>query len=126
MLLGYYLGFFFCALPGWMNMYLDASAIVYLNGNPVCSPTTSEDIRVIVWLPFLPVGLVWNQWWAWTTQEKKCCRFLINEVVKKNNDLVLNPPKTNPVKTTSQKTTSKTPVSASSSSKSSIENNQNK
>ena len=93
-LLGYYLGTTLLAFPGWMNMYLDASAIVYLNGNPVCSPTTCEDIRVVVWLPFLPVGLVWNQWWAWTTQEKKCCRYLINEILTKHEDLVLNPPKT--------------------------------
>lgn len=106
LLLGYYLGFTFCAFPGWMNMYLDTSAIVYLNGKPVCSPTTSEDIRVVVWLPFLPAGLVWNQWWAWTTQEKKCCRYLINEILTKHEDLVLNPPKTNSVKTVSSKKSS--------------------
>ena len=113
LLLGYYFGFTFCTLPGWLNMYLDTSAVVYLNGNPVCSPTTSEDIRVVVWLPFLPVGLIWNQWWAWTTQEKKCCRFLINEIVEKHKDLVLDSPKTQSTKTTSTSTkTSSTQASS--------------
>lgn len=79
--MGFLMGYTFCAIPMWMNMYLDSSAILYLNGNPICSPATAENLRCYVWAPFLPVGLVWNQWWAWTTQEKKCYRYLINEIV---------------------------------------------
>ena len=110
LLLGFYWGYTLTTLPSWVNMYLDVSAVVYLNGTPVCSPSTSEDIRVIVWLPFLPVSLVWNQWWAWTTQERKCCRFLINEILEKHEDLVLNPPKTQTSKvTTSSNTNTKSP-----------------
>ncbi len=79
--MGFLMGYTFCAIPMWLNMYLDSSAILYLNGNPICSPATAENLRCYVWVPFLPVCLVWNQWWAWTTQEKKCYRYLINEIV---------------------------------------------
>ena len=79
--LGLLMGYTMLTVPMWINMYLDTSAILYLNGQPVCSPTTAEALRCYVWAPFLPVGLIWNQWWAWTTQEKKCCRYLINEIV---------------------------------------------
>ena len=79
--LGFLMGHTLCAIPMWINMYLDTSAILYLNGIPVYSPTTTEALRCYVWVPFLPFGLVWNQWWAWTTQEKKCCRFLIKEII---------------------------------------------
>ena len=72
--MGFLMGYTLFTIPMWMNMYLDSSAILYLNGNPICSPTTAENLRCYVWAPFLPVGLVWNQWWAWTTQEKKCYR----------------------------------------------------
>lgn len=67
-------------IPMWYDTFLDASAILYLNGKPIHSPAASEALRCYVWLPFLPVGLVWNKWWAWTTQEKKCCRYLIHEL----------------------------------------------
>ena len=79
--LGFLMGYTLCTIPMWLNMYLDMSAILYLNGTPVHSPTTAEALRCYVWIPFLPVGLVWNQWWAWTTQEKKCYRYLINDVI---------------------------------------------
>ena len=79
--MGFLMGYTCCAIPMWINMYLDSSAILYLNGNPIYSPATAENLRCYVWVPFLPVGLVWNQWWAWTTQEKKCYRYLINEIV---------------------------------------------
>lgn len=79
--LGFLMGYTLCTIPMWLNMYLDMSAILYLNGTPVHSPTTAEALRCYVWVPFLPVGLVWNQWWAWTTQEKKCYRYLINDVI---------------------------------------------
>lgn len=77
---GYLMGMTFCAIPMWVNMYLDMSAILYLNGKPVYSSATSENLRCYVWIPFLPAGLIWNQWWAWTTQEKKCCRYLVNSI----------------------------------------------
>ena len=83
--LGFLMGCTFCAIPMWLNMYLDCSAILYLNGSPIYSPTTAEGLRCYVWIPFLPVCLVWNQWWAWTTQEKKCCHYLINEIIKYQN-----------------------------------------
>ena len=71
----------YCTIPVWFDMYLDASAILYLNGVPIHSPSTSDAFRRHIWAPFLPIGLVWNKWWVWTTQEKKCCRYLINEIV---------------------------------------------
>ena len=79
--IGFLMGYTFFTIPMWVNMYLDMSAVVYLNGKPIHSPSTTENLRCYVWLPFLPVGLVWNQWWAWTTQEKKCLRYLINDVL---------------------------------------------
>ena len=80
--LGFLMGYTFFTIPMWLNMYLDCSAILYLNGVPIYSPTTTGGLRCYVWIPFLPVCLVWNQWWAWTTQEKKCYRYLINEIIK--------------------------------------------
>ena len=67
-------------IPTWASMYLDASAVVYINGKPTHAPTTSERLRSIVWMPLLPVNLFWNQWWAWRRVEKRCCRYLIREV----------------------------------------------
>ncbi len=87
---GYVMGSTFMAIPMWINMYLDISAIVYLNGVPVYAPCTAENIRCYVWLPFFPVGLVWNQWWAWTTQEKKCCRYLLNQIIEYQYKLAEN------------------------------------
>ena len=69
-------------IPSWLDMYLDTSAVLYLNGQPVCSPATSEVLRCYVWCPFLPAGVIWNLWWAWSTQERKCCSFLVNGIVQ--------------------------------------------
>ena len=80
-LLGYFCGLTGLAIPTYQTLYMDISTVLYLRNNPVYSPSTAEALRGYIWLPFLPVGLIWNQWWALTTQEKKCCRFLINEVV---------------------------------------------
>lgn len=85
--IGFIMGYTLFTIPMWINMNLDSSAILYLHGKPLFTPTTTETLKCYVWLPFLPVGLVWNQWWAWSTQETKCCRYLINEIVtyQKNN-----------------------------------------
>ena len=79
--LGVLIGYSFGTIPVWQNMFLDSSAILYLNNKPIYSPATAENLRCYIWVPFLPVGLVWNSWWAWTTQEKKCYRYLINEII---------------------------------------------
>ena len=80
-LLGFVMGYTMCTIPMMINMHLDTTAILYLNGSPIYSPATAETLRCYVWIPFLPVGMIWNQYWAWTTQETKCCRYLINEIV---------------------------------------------
>lgn len=88
---GFLMGYTLFTIPMWINMYLDMSAILYLKDKPVYSSATSEKIRCYVWLPFLPIGLIWNQWWAWTTQERKCCRYLINRIIayEQNHKLIL-------------------------------------
>jgi hypothetical protein len=82
MTMGLLMGYTFLTIPMWQTMYLDMSAILYLNGSPIHSPTTAEALRCYVWAPFLPIGLVWNQWWAWTTQEKKCYRYLVKDLIE--------------------------------------------
>ena len=74
------MGLSLCGIPVWITSSLDMSAILYLNQQPVYSPSASEGLRKFIWVGFLPVGLVWNSWWAWTTQEKKCIRFLVNRI----------------------------------------------
>lgn len=67
-------------IPVWIDLHLDLSAVTYLNQKIIAAPSTTETLRCYIWLPFLPAGIVWNPWLAWTRQEKKCCRYLINEV----------------------------------------------
>lgn len=73
----------FFTIPTWITSDLDMTAIVYLQDKAVYAPVTTVGLRNYVWLGFLPVGLVWNNWWAWTVQEKKCSRRLINRIIQK-------------------------------------------
>ena len=70
-------------IPFRISSYLDMAAIVYKKEKIVDSPTVSEGMHNYVWLVFLPAAAVWNSWWAWTTQEKKCSRVLIGRIRKK-------------------------------------------
>ena len=71
-------------IPFRISSYLDMTAIVYINEKAVYSPTVSEGMHNYVWLVFLPAAAVWNSWWAWTTQEKKCSRVLIGRMRNKH------------------------------------------
>ena len=67
-------------IPSRIPSYLDVTAIVYKNDKAVYCPTISDGMHNYVWVVFLPAGLVWNSWWAWSTQEKKCVRILVNRI----------------------------------------------
>ena len=67
--------------PVVSSNYLDLSALLFLDGKVVHAPATAEELRNLIWLPCLPVALVWNQSWAWSSQEEKCARYLISELV---------------------------------------------
>ena len=67
-------------IPFRIPSYLDMTAIVYKNDKAQYCPTVSDGMHNYVWVVFLPAGLVWNSWWAWSTQEKKCVRILVNRI----------------------------------------------
>jgi hypothetical protein len=70
-------------IPFRIPSYLDMTAIVFKKEKALYSPAISEGMHNYVWLVFLPAAAVWNSWWAWTTQEKKCSRVLIARIRKK-------------------------------------------
>ena len=70
-------------IPFRIPSYLDMTAIVYRKNKVISSPAISEGMHNYIWLVFLPASAVWNSWWAWTTQEKKCSRVLIGRMRKK-------------------------------------------
>ena len=75
----------FFGIPFRISSFLDMTAIVYKKDKAVYSPTVSEGMHNYTWLVFLPAAAVWNSWWAWTTQEKKCSRVLIGRI--RNNKI---------------------------------------
>ena len=93
-------------IPVYTNYYYDISATVFLNNEIILSPATTERMRTWYWLPFIPVGLVCPRGLVRDIIEKKCLRFLTNEILDKHKDLINNPPKKTTSKTTSTKTTS--------------------
>ena len=65
-------------IPSWQNMYLDLSAILMYDNKKIYSISTSENLRCYIWLPLTPICLIWNNWLAWTVQEKNCVNYLLN------------------------------------------------
>ena len=72
----------FFIIPVRITSSLDMTAIAYWRGEAFYSPVATTGLQNYVWLGFLPVGLVWNNWWAWTQQEKKCSRLLVNRILR--------------------------------------------
>ena len=70
-------------VPIRLESDLDMTAIVYRKDKAVYAPAASAGLHNYMWLGFLPAGLVWNNWWAWTVQEKKCSRLLVNRIVQR-------------------------------------------
>ncbi len=90
---GLLIGYTFCTIPTWQSMPIDISAKIYLKDKVIHSIATAEVLRCYIWLPLLPVCLVWNNWWAWTTQEKKCVNYIVNDLTnfqKKDLPMVIN------------------------------------
>lgn len=77
-------------LPGYEHEYYDFSAILILNNEIVCAPSTCERMRTWYWLPLLP-ALVYPPVFTRKSIEKKCLRYLINEILEKNKELIKNP-----------------------------------
>lgn len=73
-------GYTLCVIPSWQNSYLDLSAILTYDNMKIYSISTSENMRCFIWLPLVPFGLIWNDWLAWRTQEKKCINYLLNNI----------------------------------------------
>ena len=69
-------------IPVRLTSSLDMTAIVYWQDKAFYSPVATTGLQNYVWLGFLPVGLVWNNWWAWTQEEKKCSRLLVNRILR--------------------------------------------
>ena len=78
---GLLVGYTFCLIPTWQNMYLDLSAVLIRDNRKIYSVSTSENLRCYIWLPLAPFGLIWNNWISWTVQEKKCINYLLNNII---------------------------------------------
>ena len=72
----------FFIIPVRFASSLDMTAIVYWQDKAFYSPVATTGLQNYVWLGFLPVGMVWNNWWAWTQEEKKCSRLLVNRILR--------------------------------------------
>lgn len=75
-------GCFLFVIPVWMTDGYDFSAVAYLNGNYLTGSSATELGRTFYWLPLLPAGLVWNDWFAWHRIEDKCIRKVINDLTE--------------------------------------------
>ena len=67
-------------VPTWETTTIDISGMVFLNGKMVHSIATPEIIRCYYWLPLLPVGLIWNDWLAFSHVEGKMIRYVLNDL----------------------------------------------
>ena len=83
--LGFFIGYTLSLIPTWQNMYIDLSAILMQNDKKIYSTSTSENLRCYIWLPLAPFGLLWNNWLAWTVQEKNCVDYLLNNLTEFQN-----------------------------------------
>ncbi len=79
---GMLIGYTFLLIPSWVNMYLDLSAILMHENQKIYSSSTSENLRCFIWLPLAPLGILWNNWIAWTVQEKKCVNYVLNDLTE--------------------------------------------
>ena len=66
--------------PG-LNLYLDLSALMYVNGKKVFSSAATELLQVWFGIPLIPAAILWNEEKAWRSQEKNCFNFLLNNML---------------------------------------------
>lgn len=74
------LGYTLFLIPCWQSTYLDLSAVLMYEKKKVHSCSTSEELRTYFWLPLAPLGVLWNDWIAWTVQEKNSINFVLNDL----------------------------------------------
>jgi len=60
--------------PG-QNLYLDLSALMYVNGKKVFSSAATELLQVWFGIPLIPAAILWNNEKAWRSQEKNVLIF---------------------------------------------------
>ena len=77
---GFLSGYTLLIVPTWETATLDISGMVFLNGKMVHSTATPEIIRCYYWLPLLPVGLIWNTWFAFGYVEGKMIKYVLNDL----------------------------------------------
>lgn len=89
-------------IPTYIDGYYDVSASLYLNNELICAPSTCERMRSWLWLPLFP-AIVYPPLLVRKDIEKKCYRYLINEILEEHKAIVEKTAKTIP-KTTSSNT----------------------
>jgi len=82
-------GYTLLCVPTWETFAIDLSALVYVDGKPVHSVATAEAERFFIWLPLAPVGLVWNSWLAWWSEESNTINFIINDITEQRCNAIV-------------------------------------
>ncbi len=101
----------YCTIPAYTDrFYYDVTAFLFLNNELICAPSTSERISQFIWLPLFP-AIFYPPYLVRKSVEKKCYRFLINEILEEHKKIVAK------TTNTSSKTSSSTPKSVNQKSK---------
>ena len=85
------------------RFYYDVSATFSLNDELICTPSTSEKISEFIWLPLFP-ALFYPPVYVRKSVEKRCYRYLINEILEEHKQVVAKTSKSASNKTTSSNT----------------------
>ncbi len=67
-------------IPAWETASLDFSGIVYFKNKEIYSSSTPEIIKCYWWLPLIPIGIIWNDWFAMQHVENKEMNYVINKL----------------------------------------------
>ena len=71
-------------IPVYEICMFDSTAILSIKGKPIYSTAKAEEMRCLIWLPTLPVGLVMNSWMAMHYVEDGMLNAMVNDIVKEH------------------------------------------
>lgn len=81
-------GYTLALIPVWETLTYDMSATLYHKKEKIYSISTAELLKCYIWLPFAPIGLIWNNWFAIQHVEEKEINYLINNLSNFNLEFI--------------------------------------
>ncbi len=77
-------GYSFLLIPVWEVCSFDGAVTMYLKNKPIYGTSETEKVTCYIWLPLAPVGLIWNNYFAWNAIEDGVVNNLIRDVAKEH------------------------------------------